>query len=574
MPGEDGEGEGLSIPPQTTYLRNPHITATGAEGTRFDGAGGSDAPRIHLFNDTTGRGDTDGWYFGIGNGDDFNILGYEVTGEFVILTAGNERLRITTTEVTLPASGTYVQHGTHRVLDEHEHRGLSHPVFFGGDDAEDPLIVPGSRGADGAAGAQGDPGAPGAQGPQGPVGIILDGDDGDPGSPGPPGNAGVPGATGPQGPAPMFLVSDGEDGDTFIHVGVPAYEIIESRGRAKNDNGTLYLIPPPGTIIIGNTDTTTAYGQNNDNLFPMYLENSIDLTSVKARLTVAGSAGSVIRLALYRADSDWQPTDLVQDFGTVAADSTGVKTWSVARVIPPGRYMWVHNHNSTTNVTFTSIPCSWIGGPMISTTIDTTNIYFRFMGATRTYGTFPSTGTPWTNTSATATDNMLVDLFLEVAVVYDDAKRGPQGEVGGEGPQGPPGNLMSRDGDDGDTWILPRSNDSKVVTVGGLVSGNGSVINTGIYPIWRAPYKCTVRGVRAQVDTGTTTVVNAGKGFVAGTTPFCSSNITIDPADAWEEGTVNQNQDLAEGNTLYVEVVTAGSAAICTVQVDLIRAVQ
>ncbi len=113
--------------------------------------------------------------------------------------------------------------------------------------------------------------------------------------------------------------------------------------------------------------------------------------------------------------------------------------------------------------------------------------------------------------------------------------------------------------------------ESQTITVGGVIDGGGAAVSTGTWIIWRVPFSCTVTAVHAQVDTGTTTVVNAGKGFVGGTTEFCSSDITVDPADAWEAGTVNQNTALVAGDALYIEIVTAGTATLVTIQVTLTR---
>ena len=113
--------------------------------------------------------------------------------------------------------------------------------------------------------------------------------------------------------------------------------------------------------------------------------------------------------------------------------------------------------------------------------------------------------------------------------------------------------------------------ESGTFSVGGVIDGNATVIPTGTWIIWRVPFSCTLTAVHAQVDTGTTTVVNAGKGFVGGTTTFCSANITIDPADAWEAGTVNQNQALVAGDAVYIYVTTAGTATMVTIQVTLTR---
>lgn len=125
--------------------------------------------------------------------------------------------------------------------------------------------------------------------------------------------------------------------------------------------------------------------------------------------------------------------------------------------------------------------------------------------------------------------------------------------------------------DDDHTQYLKESDvDAVTFTIGILVDGRGSAVPTGIWPVWRAPYACTVTAVRAYADTGTTTVVNAGTG-AASAEDFCSANITIDPADAWEAGTVNQNQAVAIGETVSLEIVTAGTATQVTIQVELTR---
>jgi len=103
-----------------------------------------------------------------------------------------------------------------------------------------------------------------------------------------------------------------------------------------------------------------------------------------------------------------------------------------------------------------------------------------------------------------------------------------------------------------------------------LLDGAGSTLAEGFYPIWNASFPCTVTAVKAYADTGTTTVVNAGTG-VAGAENFCSADITIDPADAWESGTVDGNQAVAAGETVSVEVVTDGTATRVTIQIDFTR---
>ena len=124
--------------------------------------------------------------------------------------------------------------------------------------------------------------------------------------------------------------------------------------------------------------------------------------------------------------------------------------------------------------------------------------------------------------------------------------------------------------DDDHTQYLKESDvDAVTFTIGAFFETTGT-LTTGTRPIWRAPFACTVTQVRGYVDTGTTTVINAGKGATSAS-DFCSSNITIDPADAWETGTVNQNTSISAGDTISVEIVTAGTATQLTIQVELTR---
>jgi hypothetical protein len=155
---------------------------------------------------------------------------------------------------------------------------------------------------------------------------------------------------------------------------------------------------------------------------------------------------------------------------------------------------------------------------------------------------------------------------------------GPAGDAGAPGAAGADGadgadgvighTIPGLDGEDGEPagiYILPSAA-PQPFTVGALITSNV----VGVYPLWVAPFACTVTAVQAYVDTGNATVVNAGT-TAAGTENFCSADITVDPADAWESGTVNQNQAVAAGETVSVEIVTAGTATQVNIQVTLAR---
>jgi hypothetical protein len=91
----------------------------------------------------------------------------------------------------------------------------------------------------------------------------------------------------------------------------------------------------------------------------------------------------------------------------------------------------------------------------------------------------------------------------------------------------------------------------------------------GFRMIWRAPYAGTVAAVRSHFDAGTNCVINARKNQ---TSNFCSSNFTNSTPNAWQAATVNQNQTLALGDDIEVQLVsTSGAVTMVAIQVDITR---
>jgi len=106
-----------------------------------------------------------------------------------------------------------------------------------------------------------------------------------------------------------------------------------------------------------------------------------------------------------------------------------------------------------------------------------------------------------------------------------------------------------------------------VLTIGALFEG--APPTNGIRMIWRAPFACTVVAVRSHFDAGTNCVVNARKNQAS---TFMSTNFTNSTANAWGAGTVNQNQAIAAGDDIEVNLVsTSGAVTKVNIQVDLTR---
>ena len=80
------------------------------------------------------------------------------------------------------------------------------------------------------------------------------------------------------------------------------------------------------------------------NYEPWFLEGPATLDRLACEvITTAGSAGKLMRIGIYNADTSWSPTSLVVDAGTVAVDSIGIQAATINVTLPAGRYMcaWV-----------------------------------------------------------------------------------------------------------------------------------------------------------------------------------------------------------------------------------------
>lgn len=75
-------------------------------------------------------------------------------------------------------------------------------------------------------------------------------------------------------------------------------------------------------------------------LAPFDVPRSLTLSGLAVEVSTAGEASSTFRFGIYADDGTGYPGLLVLDAGTVAADTTGVKTLTISQALTPGRY-WV-----------------------------------------------------------------------------------------------------------------------------------------------------------------------------------------------------------------------------------------
>jgi hypothetical protein len=104
--------------------------------------------------------------------------------------------------------------------------------------------------------------------------------------------------------------------------------------------------------------------------FPVEVDNQtgITLDRVRAEITTAAAATNTVRLVIASADGSWQPTALVLDAGTRAADALAVVEWgSLAQNLARGRYLFALY--PTANTTFRCWPANPPGGPWFTTAL-------------------------------------------------------------------------------------------------------------------------------------------------------------------------------------------------------------
>jgi len=81
--------------------------------------------------------------------------------------------------------------------------------------------------------------------------------------------------------------------------------------------------------------------QSQDRLWyePWFVDSTATLDRLAVEVvTTAGSAGKLLRMGIYNANTSWTPTTLVVDAGTVAVDATGIQAATINVTLPPGRY--------------------------------------------------------------------------------------------------------------------------------------------------------------------------------------------------------------------------------------------
>lgn len=87
------------------------------------------------------------------------------------------------------------------------------------------------------------------------------------------------------------------------------------------------------------TATTTIFAEATVTMIPFHISTPISVDRIGCEWTVAGSAGAVVRLGLYKAQANGTTWDLVVDAGTVdATQAAGAYAINIDQSLTPGLY--------------------------------------------------------------------------------------------------------------------------------------------------------------------------------------------------------------------------------------------
>lgn len=175
-------------------------------------------------------------------------------------------------------------------------------------------------------------------------------------------------------------------------------------GRAKSSGGTVfYTVPGVNlTSVVGGTSSVGNVGTH----YPwvIYDQSTIDQFALEVT-TASGTGGSVARMCIYNADTDWQPEDLVNDYGTVATDTTGLKTLTITpESLSPGRYIMLLVSDATFSARQLggTIPINAAVGTSAPLRQITDMRFSGFAATTQAQGGCANPGTGWSNFSTGA----------------------------------------------------------------------------------------------------------------------------------------------------------------------------
>jgi hypothetical protein len=92
-------------------------------------------------------------------------------------------------------------------------------------------------------------------------------------------------------------------------------------------------VPLPGGFYYGPFANTTSSNTGSLIFAPVFFHTPTLVDRLRCEVTVAGGAGSVVRMGMYAPGTDNLPDALIVDAGTVVSDSTGIKDLTISETV-------------------------------------------------------------------------------------------------------------------------------------------------------------------------------------------------------------------------------------------------
>ena len=94
---------------------------------------------------------------------------------------------------------------------------------------------------------------------------------------------------------------------------------------------------------------------------PFWVARAMTVDRIAIEVATAGAAGEAARLGIYKDGTNLYPGDLVVDAGTVAVDSTGIKTVTISEALTKGLYWVAVVSDGTPGIRAWPLCCPWLG---------------------------------------------------------------------------------------------------------------------------------------------------------------------------------------------------------------------
>jgi hypothetical protein len=207
---------------------------------------------------------------------------------------------------------------------------------------------------------------------------------------------GEPGADGAPGADGVGVPTGGTTGQVLAKASGSDYD---TEWAAKIEGFTV-LAPAsgyrfvPGVQRLGWAEPGFTYANGNTYYFPFILRETVAFDAFCPWVHTA-QASSSVRMAICKAGSNWQPTELVIESGDIATTSTGEKVTTVTKtVLTPGRYF-----AATRSDAAVALRVATIIYPDISQgNLNNDQFFAQFLSVSvaEAYGAFSATPTAWT----------------------------------------------------------------------------------------------------------------------------------------------------------------------------------